>query len=543
MDREIQNAVDSAEEYSEPLDAAIERLSQLSKREYEQCRKAEAKKFDVRVQMLDRWVREARAGDGDGGDGLQLYEPEPWDDEVDGADLLDRMVIALKRYVVMPNHAAEATALWAVHAHAFDCWQNTPRLSISAPVKGAGKSVMLDVLGCLVPRPIEADNLSGPVTFRVIDKFKPTILADEVDTYLSTDRPELIGILNSGHCAGGKSFRCQGDNHDVKAFSTHCPVVMAGIGHLPATLADRSIPVKLQRKTAAEHVESFRSDRVGHLRDLARQAARFVIDNEAALRDADPDMPPGIFNRAADNWRALLSVADVSGGEWPERARQAAVALSASVAGEADSFHEQLIGDIFLIFERDGRDRLPTSKLIEELVSMDDRPWPEYKRGKPITPAQIANLLKPFAVTSTTIRIDGAPPIKGYKKSAFKDVFRRYPPSQAVTTLQATDTGAYSDFHAVTNDGNVTAPNRPEPALSKGCNVVTAEKGGGGPITSNAPDLEPVCIHCKKVILADDETIPVAGGGDMHGHCYPDWLENLEPRGASCGQPEKERDL
>jgi len=35
-------------------------------------------------------------------------------------------------------------------------------------------------------------------------------------------------------------------------------------------------------------------------------------------------MPAGIFNRAADNWRPLLAIADLAGGEWPERARQAA---------------------------------------------------------------------------------------------------------------------------------------------------------------------------------------------------------------------------
>jgi hypothetical protein len=167
---------------------------------------------------------------------------------------------------------------------------------------------------------------------------------------------------------------------------------------------------------------------VDHLRNLARQAARFVTDNEVALRDADPDMPSGIFNRTADNWRALLAIADAAGGDWPARARQAATSLSATAAGEDDSIREQLIGDIFLVFETTGRDRIPSNTLVEELVAMDDRPWPDYKRGKAISPQQIARLLKPFGITSGSIRLDDGMTPKGYKKSAFNDAFRRYPP-------------------------------------------------------------------------------------------------------------------
>ena len=41
-------------------------------------------------------------------------------------------------------------------------------------------------------------------------------------------------------------------------------------------------------------------------------------------------MPAGVFNRAADNWRPLLAIADAAGGEWP-----AARAEPCNAAGQA----------------------------------------------------------------------------------------------------------------------------------------------------------------------------------------------------------------
>ena len=209
------------------------------------------------------------------------------------------------------------------------------------------------------------------------------------------------------------------------------------------------------------------------------------------------------------------------------------MALSVSAAGDADSIREQLIADISLIFERTGKDRLPSSTLVEELVAMDDRPWPDYKRGKPIAPQQVARLLKPFGVTSGTIRFDDETTFKGYKRSDFDDVFRRYPPFQVVTTSQATEPVAYSDFPAVTNGHDVTATNRLKPASNKVCDVVTGKMGGCRPIASNEPEPGSVCLQCNKPIMADEEAVPVVGDGALHGRCYDPWLSKLDPRGVS----------
>jgi hypothetical protein len=75
----------------------------------------------------------------------------------------------------------------------------------------------------------------------------------------------------------------------------------------------------LRRRLASEPVEPFRYDRTPHLDTLARKAARWCEDNVDRISTADPDLPAGIYNRVADNWRPLLSIADVAGGAWPQR--------------------------------------------------------------------------------------------------------------------------------------------------------------------------------------------------------------------------------
>jgi hypothetical protein len=107
------------------------------------------------------------------------------------------------------------------------------------------------------------------------------------------------------------------------------------IGQLPGTLSDRSVTIDLKRRLHSESIEPFRLDRTEHLDVLARQCARWAQDNAEIVRAADPDMPSGIFNRDADNLRPLLAIANIAGGEWPERARKAALA-GREASGDVD---------------------------------------------------------------------------------------------------------------------------------------------------------------------------------------------------------------
>src|SRR5256886_7189755 len=96
---------------------------------------------------------------------------------------------------------------------------------------------------------------------------------------------------------------------------------------LPDTLADRCIVIRMQRKTRHEQCERLRKL---DAEPLKQQCARFVLDHADKIAVAQPDLPAGLSDRATDIWEPLVALADLAGGDWPQKARQAAVSLSAT---------------------------------------------------------------------------------------------------------------------------------------------------------------------------------------------------------------------
>ncbi len=468
----------------EALDAAITRLAELSDTEYDRCRKDEARRRNIRVTTLDkeraRAITGATGGGSGQGAGINLLDPKPWPEPVNGAELLASLVVAFSRYLVLPEYGAEVLALWTVHAHAFEAFYHSPRLSITAPEKQCGKTVALDVLENLTPRSIRSENVTTAVLFRIIDGHRPTVLLDEADSFLK-DNEELRGALNAGHRKGGKHLRCEGDGNELKAFKTFAPTAIASIGALSGTLADRSIPLVMRRARADERIEVFRSDRAHHERILARKVARWAADNFKALSEADPVFPPALFNRSADNWRSLLAIADLCSEGWSERARAIAVLITTNEM-DADSVGEMLLADLRDLFQERRVDKLSSTEIVEALTKLEGRPWVEWRRGNPITANGVARLLKPFKISSSTVRLE-AGTAKGYRLDQFKDVFVRYlrdTPFSSVTTSQVNASAGYGDFQSVTSPPDVTVENPPKATDSKGCDGVTVEKGGAG---------------------------------------------------------------
>src|SRR5436305_1777040 len=119
-------------------------------------------------------------------------------DAESGQELLDELAGVLRRYVILPDWAAETLALWTLHTHAFEFRQVTTYIGIESPEKRCGKTTLLEVLSELVNRPVVAANISSPAFFRVIEETKPTLLIDEADTFLQGS-DELRGILNAGY--------------------------------------------------------------------------------------------------------------------------------------------------------------------------------------------------------------------------------------------------------------------------------------------------------------------------------------------------------
>ena len=154
----------------------------------------------------------------------------------------------------------------------------------------------------------------------------------------------MRGVLNSGFEFDGAVIRVMGDDHEVRAYRTFCPTVIACIGKLPGTIEDRSIVIRMRRRHRGEAIERLRSDNAD-LRVWGRMACRWAADHLQELTGADPEMPAELHDRAADCWRPLLAIADVAGGDWPLRARAAAIAMSGEET-DIDSASVLLLKDI-----------------------------------------------------------------------------------------------------------------------------------------------------------------------------------------------------
>ena len=358
------------------------------------------------------------------GSAVNLPEVELWPEAVNGGETLSEISGTFTRYVALPAGAADALTLWVAHAHAFKVFLCSPRLNISSPEKRCGKSTLRDVMAVFVPRPLLTENLSVAVLFRLVDAHAPTILADEYDAWIH-DNEELRGLLNSGHRRGGQAFRCVGDNNEVRGFQVFAPAALCGIGSLPGTLHDRSIVIRLERAKPGELRERFDSRRTEYEQQLCRKLARWCSDNQAQLESCDPALPQNAFNRLADNWRPLFAVAEITGGEWPQRAANAFAKLTSEDDADAQGMGAMLLADIKRAFGDKAGDRMFSKSLVESLCAMSDRPWPDAHRGKPITENWLAHRLHAFGISSRTLRI-GTDRAKGYELADFKEAFERY---------------------------------------------------------------------------------------------------------------------
>ena len=393
-----------------------------SRTDYDIERKKLSEELDVRVSSIDADVGKICEEEELEEVSEFLQAVEPWPEPVDGAALLDSICKVYKAHIVMRKMCDITTGLWTLHVHAHDAAQHSPILFITSPTKRCGKTNLLATAARLVPLPLSAANITPATTFRSIDYWHPTMLIDEMDTFLS-DKSDLRGILNSGHTRSGAFvLRCVGDDLVPKQFSTWCPKVFASIGRMHPTLEDRSITIGLKRKMPTEKIERIPKDPKAY-EDLRRKCVRWAGHHMEELRNATPKVPEGLNDRARDNWEPLLAIAEACGGEWPEKAREAALRLSG--LDEDETFSIQLLQDFEMLFAEAKGKNLSSAWVASELGGMEDRPWPAFERGQPITTHGIAKLLKDYKIAPRQVLVRGQQK-QGYRKEQFKWVFKRY---------------------------------------------------------------------------------------------------------------------
>jgi hypothetical protein len=327
-----------------------------------------------------------------------VMQVEPWPEPVNGMLLLDSLRQLFNQCVILPKWVPELLPLFVLHTYGYHLRDVSVYLGIESPLKRCGKTTLLSLLLRLINRPVVGANVSSSSFFHVIQDLKPTLMIDEADRFLKS-RPELQGILNAGYTPDTAIVIRMGPpapgskaSSAVNYFSVWCPKVIAQIGHLPDTLADRSIVFRMQRKIPTEQCQRIRGL---NTLDLRRQCARFVLDHAQAITNARTEIPDPLNDRAADIWEPLFVLADLVGGDWPKLARDAAVGLAGSL--EESNPAGSLLLDIFVAFTLQQAQRLFTRDLLENLKRRSSgRPWMEVRNGKEINDIWLARQLRPF---------------------------------------------------------------------------------------------------------------------------------------------------
>ena len=334
---------------------------------------------------------------------------------------------AFRTYTVQSTqHAYAALTLYVFYTHVSEHFDYAPRLVLTSAEKRSGKTRTLDVLEVLVRNSVPTVNASTAALFRIIGgNIPPVIILDEADTIFGTkikaeQNEDLRGLLNSGAERGRPFIRCVGPNQEPAEFTVFAPAVLGGIGTLPDTITDRAVNLRLRRRKPSEKVSPYRRSVDGpKLVSLSEEVAQWAQSLDVTTLHGIPDSP--LTDRPADVWSPLLTVADALGGQWPERARAAAVAIT-NEAAENDnegSAGLELLRDIQTLLEVHPVSFIPTADLLQRLRNLEESVWAE----RDLTPRALSQLLKPYGVHA---RRDTQGRKRGYRAGDLRDVIDRY---------------------------------------------------------------------------------------------------------------------
>lgn len=351
------------------LAAAI--AAQLGALEMHELRKALQRRTHALMSDIRAAEKEMRGGweeqpEDDQRRPFAVYEPiQPPEMAMPLADILDQVADFIRSRVAGKEEAVYATALWAAgtwgvrpgvapgkEAEAEPGPDIYPFLHLKSGGPGSGKTTMMATLASIAAKAYPTDGMSASALLRTAEKYQPTFFLDEVDTWVNGNEG-LRGLINSGHRRTGsralseKVKTKRRETFEPTHFRTFAPLALAGLGRLAATIEDRAIHIIMRKipghvgtRIGDRELRAFR-DRFGpHLATHGDKLARIMAKGIDRSR-----LPKELSPRACDNWEPLFCVADLAGGEWPDRTMQACLALGASKRGLARG--EQLLADLW----------------------------------------------------------------------------------------------------------------------------------------------------------------------------------------------------
>ncbi|MBB5807047.1 hypothetical protein F4560_006815 [Saccharothrix ecbatanensis] len=362
-----------------------------------------------------------------------------------GHVILDQVRDFVARFSAFPHeHCAPMLALWYAHTWVADAFYITPRLILSSPEPGSGKTRVLEIAQHLTREPEMTAGGSAAALVRMVAAGPITVLMDEVDTIFGAGgggNEDVRQMLNLGYKRTATVPKTKGDpatGFTVERLPIFAPTALAGLaGRMPDTITTRAITIHLRRRRHDEKVESYREAKVIRQAEPIRDAlSTWATGIGERLVDAEPQMPPGVDDRPAEIWEPLLAIAEEAGGHWPTTAR-AACSHFVFDQKTTPSLGVRLLADLRTLFTADGTDRMHSAEIVARLRAIDDGPWSDVN-GKPLDAQRLAKELSLYQVAPLTFKHNGMN-AKGYvayptftqvEQVGLADAWSRYLPAE-----------------------------------------------------------------------------------------------------------------
>jgi Protein of unknown function (DUF3631) len=342
----------------------------------------------------------------------------PWPDPVETAELLAGIEAKFRRYVVAPDAITAATTLWVPFTYLVEIAVYAPKLLFQFPERDAGKSTALDVIRWMVQRPYLAIEATGAAIYRIVNRLKPTLILDEADTLFERSTV-LAHIINESWSNRGAKIP-RADKHgsfvEYDIYGTQA-IGMKGL-NMPDTTLSRCVICMIWPKLPSEVVDDFSKRDDEEFVTLRRKLLRWSVDNAVTLRAATPE---GQFNnRIRNNWQLLWAIADLAGGEWPKRARAAALELETERDEPSEGL--RLLAALRNIFG--ARKAMTSADICAALVADPSGEWANFRGKGPISQTQLAVMLKEYRIRTEKVSPAGIR-LNGYFRAQFENAFAR----------------------------------------------------------------------------------------------------------------------
>jgi hypothetical protein len=349
----------------------------------------------------------------------------------------DRVRHHLGRYLSpASDEDLDVLTLWALHTHLPDVLYTTPRLLITSPMPGSGKTTVLEHLERLAPYALQMSSVSSSALIPRVIAAQPTVLLiDEAEKALSPNRPgieDVLGVLNSGYKVGGTRpvlVPVKDGGWAADALPTFAPVAMAGNApDLPEDTMQRSITVTMFPAAEGDVEESDWELIEAGVHDLREAIAQWAQQVRDEVKRTRPEVPKGCIGRIKERWLPLKRVAVFCGGDWAARVDQMIMHDLDQIARDREEGlttvkpHIHLIRDLHGIYQEDGRDFIPTRQLVADLIDNHPERWSASSSfNKDLTVQRLGRMLvKNFTIRSEKNEQD----LRGYYRSQFARAWR-----------------------------------------------------------------------------------------------------------------------